>query len=161
NTFSGRFDASDPTLSEGHEIDLVVKRAGVRSHGVTPTPDGLAAESELLHWHQEEPFLSASIYVQWRVMRLAHEHRTTVLLDAQGSDELLPGYQYHFPTYQLYLVDRRQLVRLGRDTRLFRKRLYAASAKFDQSDRRFNRDIAMSLGALFRATLRPSSVWHS
>ena len=160
NTFSGRFDASDPTLSEGREIDLVVQRAGVRSHGVTPTPEGLAAESELLHWHQEEPFLSASIYVQWCVMRLAHEHQTTVLLDGQGADELLAGYQYYFPTYQLDLVDSRNFVRLARDTTRFRKRLYDASAKFAQSDRRFNRDVAMSFGSLVRAALRRPSVWH-
>ena len=88
------------------------------AHGVTPTPLGLIEESERLHWHQEEPFLSASIYLQWCVMRLAHEHRTTVLLDGQGADELLAGYQFYFPAYQLDLVDRRR-VRPARSTTRF------------------------------------------
>jgi asparagine synthase (glutamine-hydrolysing) len=153
NTFSGRFDETDPTLSEGPQIDLVVERTRVDAYGVTPHPDRLAAESERLHWHQEEPFLSASIYLQWCVMRLAHEHGTTVLLDGQGADEILAGYQYYFPSYQLDLLDRGRFVRLGRDTRAFRGRLHDASRDFDDSQRRFNRDVALSWRAL-AASLR-------
>ena len=144
NTFSGRFDDTDPTLSEGPQIDLVVERAGVDAHSVTPDPEQLIAESQLLHWHQEEPFLSASIYLQWCVMRLAHEYDTTVLLDGQGADEVLAGYQFYFPSYQLDLLDRGRLVRLVRDTLVFRRRLHTASRDFEDSHRRFNRDIALS-----------------
>ncbi|HET6917712.1 MAG TPA: asparagine synthase (glutamine-hydrolyzing) [Acidimicrobiales bacterium] len=148
NTFSGRFDRMDPTLSEGPYIDLVAKRTGVNAHGVTPTPLGLIEESERLHWHQEEPFLSASIYLQWCVMRLAHEHRTTVLLDGQGADELLAGYQFYFPAYQLDLLDRRRLGRLAYDTVLFRRRLRRASRGYPDSLRRFNHDVALGPRAL-------------
>jgi len=159
NTFSGRFDTTDPTLSEGPQIDLVVEAAKVDAHSVTPEPDELAAESELLHWHQEEPFLSASIYLQWCVMRLAHENGTTVLLDGQGADELLAGYQFYFPTYQFDLIDRRQFVRLARETRLFRRRLHDASRGFVDSHRRFNRDSALSWPMLARG-LRPGGGVH-
>ncbi|HZT94276.1 MAG TPA: asparagine synthase (glutamine-hydrolyzing) [Gaiellaceae bacterium] len=151
NTFSGRFDDSDPTLSEGPYIDLVVKKAGVRAHSVTPTALGLIEESERLHWHQEEPFLSASIYLQWCVMRLSLEHQTTVLLDGQGADELLAGYQYYFPTYQRDLVDRRQFGRLFRDTRAFRRRLRHASRGYADSLRRFDHNVALGLRVLAAA----------
>ena len=160
NTFSGRFDDVDPTMSEGGQIDLVVARAGVDAHGVTPYPDRLAAESELLHWHQEEPFLSASIYVQWCVMRLAHEHDTTVLLDGQGADELLGGYQYDFPSYQLDLLDHGRLLRLARETSAFRGRLYEASRQFIDSERRFNRDSALTGRALLSALRAGRGVYH-
>jgi asparagine synthase (glutamine-hydrolysing) len=151
NTFSGRFDDTDPTLSEGPYIDLVVERAAVRAHGVTPTATGLIEESELLHWHQEEPFLSASIYLQWCVMRLARQHETTVLLDGQGADELLAGYQFYFPAYQLDLVDRRRLGRLVRDTLAFRRRLRRASLGYANSLRRFDHNVALGARALASA----------
>jgi asparagine synthase (glutamine-hydrolysing) len=158
NTFSGRFDQMDPTLSEGLYIDLVVERAGVDAHGVTPTPLGLIEESERLHWHQEEPFLSASIYLQWCVMRIAHKHRTTVLLDGQGADELLAGYQFYFPAYQLDLVDRRRLGRLAYDTALFRRRLHQASRGYSDSLRRFNHNVALGPRVLATSWRSRSSV---
>src|SRR4029077_7229385 len=130
-------------LSEGPFVDLVVKQTGVHAHSVTPTASGLIEESERLHWHQEEPFLSASIYLQWCVMRLAHEHQTTVLLDGQGADELLAGYQYYFPSYQLDLIDRGGFGRLAYDTFAFRRRLRQASRGYENSLRRFNHDVAL------------------
>ena len=155
-TFSGRFDAIDETLSEGPQIDQVVAHAGVEPHSVTPDPLRLIEESRRLHWHQEEPFLSASIYLQWCVMRLANENDTTVLLDGQGADELLAGYQFYFKAYQLDLIDRGQLVRLFRDTNAFRRRLHRTSRTYEDSQRRFDRDIApsfLSLASSLRSTI--------
>jgi asparagine synthase (glutamine-hydrolysing) len=160
NTFSGRFDDLDPTLSEGPFIDLVVEQTGVHAHAVTPTAAGLIAESERLHWHQEEPFLSASIYLQWCVMRLAHEQRTTVLLDGQGADELLAGYQFYFPSYQLDLLDRGRIIRLVRDTLAFRRRLHRASEGYADSLRRFNHDIALGPKALAAAARSRGDIAH-
>ena len=160
NTFSGRFDDFDPTLSEGPYIDLVVEQTGVRAHSTTPTALGLVEESERLHWHQEEPFLSASIYLQWCVMRLAHEHHTTVLLDGQGADELLAGYQFYFPSYQLDLVDRRQFGRLLRDSLAFRRRLRRASRRYANSLRRFDHEVAIGPRVLAAAWRRRGSVAH-
>ena len=41
---------------------------------------------------QGEPYGSASINAQFAVMRDAHRHGLKVLLDGQGADELLGGY---------------------------------------------------------------------
>jgi asparagine synthase (glutamine-hydrolysing) len=161
NTFSGRFDGTDPTLSEGPYIDLVVERTGVDAHSVTPTPAGLIEESQRVHWHQEEPFLSASIYLQWCVMRLAQEHETTVLLDGQGADELLAGYQFYFPTYQRDLVDRGQFGRLIRETAAFRRRLRRASRGYANSRRRFDHDVALGARVLASAWRSRSSLPQS
>jgi asparagine synthase (glutamine-hydrolysing) len=153
NVFSARFD-DDPTLSEGPQIDLVVAHTGVKAFSVTPSPLGLAEESRRLHWHQEEPFLSASIYLQWCVMRLARDHNTTVLLDGQGADELLAGYQSYFINYQLDLLDRGNLPRLWHETRAFRSRLRHAASQYPESQRRFNAEVALAWGPLFRYWLR-------
>jgi asparagine synthase (glutamine-hydrolysing) len=110
NTFSGRFE-DDPTISEGPLVDVIVRAAAVNAFHTTADPLLLAEESARVHWHQEEPFLSASIYLQWCVMRLANEQETTVLLDGQGADEVLAGYQPYFRTHQLDLLDRREFAR--------------------------------------------------
>lgn len=160
DAFSARFD-DDPTLSEGEYIDLVARTAGVHAHAVAPSPEGLMAECRRLHWHQEEPFLSASIYLQWCVARLAREHRTTVLLDGQGADELLGGYQFYFPSHQLDLVDRGRPLELLWTTALFNARLKRASRRFADSRRRFNEEVGMSLRRAWSLIGRPTgSVFH-
>jgi asparagine synthase (glutamine-hydrolysing) len=143
NTFSACFP-DDPTLSEEADIDRVVAHTDVHSWRITPTPQRLMEESRVLHWHQEEPFLSASIYLQWTVARLAKDHDTIVLLDGQGADEILGGYQSLFRLHQLDLLDRGQTKRANRDTRMFNRRLGIAALRFSQVRRRFNPDVAYS-----------------
>jgi asparagine synthase (glutamine-hydrolysing) len=153
NTFSARFDG-DPALSEGPYIDLVAAATGVKAHMTTPDPQRLIEESRNVHYHQEEPFLSASIYLQWCVMRLAAANATTVILDGQGADELLGGYQYYFPSHQLDLVESGQWWPAVRETSLFSRRLKQASAEFPDSGRRFNRSAALGLRRLAISALR-------
>lgn len=155
NTFSAIFP-SDPTMSEDKEIEAVVSHTGVNSFLVTPDPLRLAEESALLHWHQEEPFLSASIYLQWCVARLALQKNTTVLLDGQGADELLAGYQFYFRQRQLDLLDQGRSALAMRETAKFNRRLRVASEQYEGSQRRFNASIAYSTDEL-RALGRPSS----
>lgn len=141
NTFSACFP-SDPTMSEENEIQAVVDHTDVKSITVNPNPKMLAEEASLLHWHQEEPFLSASIYLQWCVARLAKQNNTTVLLDGQGADELLAGYQFYYKQRQLDLLDTGRLDLALRDTSKFDRRLKIASSRFEQSHRRFNASVA-------------------
>jgi asparagine synthase (glutamine-hydrolysing) len=71
----------------------IASAAGVtHHHAVRPLADELLDDLQTLVRDQEEPFLSTSIYAQWRVMRAAHEAGVTVLLDGQGADELFGGY---------------------------------------------------------------------
>ena len=143
NTFSACFP-TDPTISEQREIDAVASYTGVNSFCTFPQPKQLAAESALLHWHQEEPFLSASIYAQWCVARLAQEHKTTVLLDGQGADELLAGYHTYFRLRQLDLLDSHRLGLALRETTKFTRRLVDAGCRFENPQRRINLRMAYS-----------------
>jgi asparagine synthase (glutamine-hydrolysing) len=147
-TFSARFE-EDPTISEGPFIDEVVNRIGIPGYSIEPDPESLIKESAALHWHQEEPFLSASIYLQWCVARLAAENNTTVLLDGQGADEALGGYQFYFQTRQLDLLDEKRVIRLFMETYKFTSRLRKTASGYADSKRRFNDNIAFSIPSLF------------
>lgn len=147
NTFSACFPL-DPTMSEDREIEAVVNHTGVNSFSVVPNPTRLAEESLLLHWHQEEPFLSASIYLQWCVARLARQNGTTVLLDGQGADELLAGYQFYYRQRQLDMLDQKKSKLAFRDTSKFNRRLKSASAQYEDSQRRFNSSVGYSVDEL-------------
>jgi asparagine synthase (glutamine-hydrolysing) len=142
NTISARFD-DDPTVSEGTYIDAVLEGSGLEGSAVTPTAEGLMEESRCLHWHQEEPFLSASIYLEWCVQRRARELGCKVMIDGQGSDELLGGYQGYFPIYQRDLLRRGELSELWRNTTLFNARMAAEARKYVDSRRRFNASVGM------------------
>jgi asparagine synthase (glutamine-hydrolysing) len=145
NTFSARFH-DDPILSEGEYIDIVAQATRVNVHSVEPDPQQLIEESQRLHWYQEEPFLSASIYLQWCVARLAKQNDTTVLLDGQGADELLGGYQFYYRPYQLDLLDKGLDAKLESETQLFNSRLQHAANRFGaDSARRFNAKVAYPL----------------
>lgn len=159
NTFSAIFP-DDHTMSEGNEIAQVVSHTGVNSFCVSPNPQLLMEESELLHWHQEEPFLSASIYLQWCVSRLAKQHQTTVLLDGQGADELLGGYQFYYKQRQLDMLDKNEFSLATRDTAKFNRRLDIASAGYEDASRRFDAGVAYSVAELSSLRNSENPVFH-
>ena len=47
---------------------------------------------QMVH-HHDGPFNSTSVFSQWKVMELAKKHHIKVVLDGQGADEVLGGYQ--------------------------------------------------------------------
>ncbi|MHC5113730.1 MAG: asparagine synthase (glutamine-hydrolyzing) [Planctomycetota bacterium] len=147
HTYSARFD-DDPTISEGPYIDRVLAHTGVDGVPVRPDPMRLAEESLELHWHQEEPFGSASMYLEWCVMRAARETGAIVLLDGQGADEVLGGYQHYFQTFQFDLSFHRRLWSLMWNTILFTRRLRRTHAMYANGNRRFNPNIAYTLADL-------------
>jgi asparagine synthase (glutamine-hydrolysing) len=118
DTFSAVFPGFKK--DERKYIDHVIAATNVNPHFVTPDDEGLIASLDKLNWHQEEPYGSASIYVQYCVMQLAKENNVTVLLDGQGADEILAGYH---PYYHPYFAELKK-----RDSRLFKKEFAAYSA---------------------------------
>lgn len=142
--FSARFD-DDPTISEGPFIDMVSKFAKLKTNNITPNPLRMIEELRCVHWHQEEPFLSASIYVQWCVARLAMQNQIKVLLDGQGADELLGGYQFYFRNHQLDMIDEGARVRSVMNTWRFNARASKAASLYSNASRRFNARAALTL----------------
>jgi asparagine synthase (glutamine-hydrolysing) len=88
------FTASFPDLpiDESVFITELNKQYGFNVHYTYPDPAKLWNELDIFLWHQERPVQSTSMYAQWEVMKIAHEHSVKVLLDGQGMDEILGGY---------------------------------------------------------------------
>lgn len=107
------FTASVPgsPLDERRYADAVIAQSpGLVGTFVEPDAEGLVDQMMALVWHQEQPFGSPSIFLQWEVMRAARQAGVTVLLDGQGADELFCGYEGYVP---VFLADQLAHGRLG------------------------------------------------
>ena len=100
------FVTDDPTIGEERFADLAAKSAGATARKVRIEPGELAADLDRLMAAQDEPFGSTSIYAQYRVFRLAAEHKIKVMLDGQGADEMLAGYLGYLPARLGSLIGR-------------------------------------------------------
>lgn len=98
NTFSARFPGF--AKDEGKYMEMVLSSVKATPHFTYPEQTGFIEHFEKLCYHQDEPFGSASIYAQYEVMRLAKEKGVTVLLDGQGADEMLAGYEFYKTTLE-------------------------------------------------------------
>lgn len=108
-TFSAVFPGFE--TDESSYIHLLASQTGIENFTVCPAAEGFIHDFEKLCYHQEGFMGSASVYAQYKVYELAKEHRIKVLLDGQGADEMLAGYQkyYHWYWQQLYSTDKNLL----------------------------------------------------
>lgn len=118
HTFSARFKSGK---DEGAWIKLVNDKTGFPNHEVWPEENGFLKELDALVWHHEFPPGSASVYAQWCVMRLARENGVIVLLDGQGADEYLAGYDElkYFAVWEFYR--KLKFRRFQHERRVFKK----------------------------------------
>lgn len=70
---------------------------------VEPQLEEITEHVDEVIYTQEEPFGSPSILMQYFVMKKAKEIGCTVMLDGQGGDETLLGYERYYPAYLLSL----------------------------------------------------------
>jgi asparagine synthase (glutamine-hydrolysing) len=85
--------STDPRIDERRFMEDVVSSRGLAAHYVYPDAAGLFETLDRIAWHQDEPFGSTSIYAQWQVFGLAARAKVKVMLDGQGADEQLGGYE--------------------------------------------------------------------
>lgn len=106
-TFSACFE--DRRFDEREYMAEVVAATGVEANQVLPDSHELWATLPRLVWQQDEPFSTTSIFAQWAVMEQARACGVTVLLDGQGSDELLAGYEVYFANFLADLIRERRI----------------------------------------------------
>lgn len=87
----------EPGLDERPYAEHVVDRTRALSHPVSFTASELIENLPAIVEAQDEPFRSTSITAQWFVMREARRAGLKVMLDGQGGDEILGGYDGYFP----------------------------------------------------------------
>jgi asparagine synthase (glutamine-hydrolysing) len=106
---------NDP-IDESSFAKAAASDCGITMHTVFPTSEEFWRDLPELISTQEEPFVSTSIYAQWRVMQLARREGVTVLLDGQGGDECFAGYHEYLVSYILLLLKRLQIFRAINET---------------------------------------------
>ncbi|MEM7348575.1 MAG: asparagine synthase (glutamine-hydrolyzing), partial [Chloroflexota bacterium] len=122
-TFS--FCVEDHHLDEREYIEHVLSAINGQPNYVFPQAGELIDDIPQLMWHQDEPFVSTSMYAQWRVMKMVSQHGVKVLLDGQGGDEVLAGYNLH-NYYWASLLQRGRFAELLREISAYRN-LFSSS----------------------------------
>jgi asparagine synthase (glutamine-hydrolysing) len=117
-TFSAVFPGFE--RDESVFISEVTRELGLSNYTVTATADDFVRDFEKLCYHQEEPFTSSSVYIQYRVFELARQHEVKVLLDGQGADETISGYSRYIPWFLQELLKTKPS-RLRGELKAFRK----------------------------------------
>ena len=84
--------ASDLRYDEKKWIDIVIKHVSVDSHFVYPKLEDVFKVTPKLLWHQDEPYQSQSALLGFHVFELAKQNDIKVILNGQGADEYLGGY---------------------------------------------------------------------
>jgi len=82
-----------PDNDESQYAKTVVKHCHLGWHTTQPSYQDFVEHLHHVMWTQEEPFASPSIVMQYFVMKLAKQAKIPVLLDGQGGDETLLGYE--------------------------------------------------------------------
>ncbi len=81
-------------VSEFCDTDLVM---------VEPVEEDFISSIDEVIRVQEEPFGSPSVFLQYFVMKKARKMNCLVMLDGQGGDETLLGYERYYPAYLMQL----------------------------------------------------------
>lgn len=97
NSFSAIFPGFDK--DESALVQSLTTRLGIKNHPIFTTADDLADTFDRLIYHQEQPVVSASTLVQFKVFERAAQEGIRVLLDGQGADEVFGGYQHYIHWY--------------------------------------------------------------
>lgn len=141
----------DPIIDETHYARAIMDITDVESFVRYPDSVDLERELEYFIWHHDEPLLNASIFGGWQVYKLARDNGVTVVLDGQGSDELLGGY-YHGPHIEL-------LDELAMDGRLvdFKRELLANASLYNSSKRAILKKLMYRISRRIGRSMLPSN----
>ena len=97
NTFSAAFPGFERDESQYQK--MMVDQIKTNHYVISPDMSTNMANFDKILYHQEEPFGSVSIAIQYEVFKMARANNVTVLLDGQGADEVLAGYSFFTFSY--------------------------------------------------------------
>ena len=118
-TFSAVFPGFEN--DESTYIQSVSAGLNIINHQTQPSAADLIKDFEKLCYHQEEPFTSSGIFVQYKVFELAKNNDVKVLLDGQGADEILAGYPRYIHWFLQEVLSRNKLGATQIEKKAFRK----------------------------------------
>lgn len=127
---------------ESYYANLVAENAGLDMFTVEPDKSSFSDVLEKVIQIQGEPFGGPSIVMQYFVFEEAAKQKITVMLDGQGGDETLIGYDSYFNMYLSTIPFVRSLIKYINPNR---KSLFKANLKFAFFLRKFNGIIKRNL----------------
>lgn len=95
--------ATEKQIDESHFAEMVANHTGSEMHILEPSYETFREVVDKVIETQEEPFGSPSIVLQYLVLEKARQLNCIVMLDGQGGDETLLGYQRYYPAFLLEL----------------------------------------------------------
>lgn len=101
-TYTACYD--DPSIDERKFVEEVNKKTNSDKYFLFPDSKTLSEDFNKMIYHQDEPFTGLTVFAQWSVFKKIHETHLKVVLDGQGSDEILLGYFSFFPFYLKRLI---------------------------------------------------------
>jgi asparagine synthase (glutamine-hydrolysing) len=105
-TFTATFD--DPVYDEKEFASDVPHQNEWSRHFQRFDDNEVWKLAEQALWHQEAPFGGIATLAYHNLHSLAKEAGVTVLLEGQGVDEMLAGYSYFKPYFQLDLLEQKR-----------------------------------------------------
>jgi len=108
-------------IDESKYQEIIAKHTNSERYTVTFSLSDIMKDIYELIETQEEPFPTLSIYGQYRIMKLARENGMKVLLDGQGSDEILAGYHWFFGYLFAELIAQGKFNTLRKEISAYRK----------------------------------------
>lgn len=119
--------SSELKTDESGFANQVSEHCDLDMHLIEPTIEDFQKNIDEVVSTQEEPFGSPSIFMQYFVMQKAKEINCTVMLDGQGGDETLLGYEKYYPAYLMSLKKSkmlREFINSSNNSRLSKKQLF-------------------------------------
>jgi len=95
--------STDSKTDESLYAKEVAKHCAMDLRVVEPTTQEFIDTVDEVIYTQEEPFGGPSIFMQYFVMQEAKRLECKVMLDGQGGDETLLGYEKYYPAYLISL----------------------------------------------------------
>jgi len=107
HSYSAIYNKGD--VGDEQEYIELFKNKGVQMHFVKPVVEDLLKDLDNYIYALEEPVPGTSEYAEYKVMQLAREH-STVILNGQGADEVLGGYDYFYSAYLKELISKLKFI---------------------------------------------------
>lgn len=90
---------NEKNIDESKYIDSLSEYSSLSVHKVFPSWEKFIKDLDSMVWYQDEPIPTMSIFAQYCVFEEAKKHNLKVMLDGQGADEILAGYESFYKPY--------------------------------------------------------------
>jgi len=118
HSYSAVYNKGDK--GDEQEFIELFKNKGIEMHFTKPSAGDLLKDIDRYVEALVEPVPGTSEYAEFKVMQLAKEH-STVILNGQGADEVLGGYDYFYSAYLKELVTKFKFVQFVKECVFLKK----------------------------------------